>query len=133
MKSKRPPIAVVDDEAAVRVALTRLFAASGYQVTAYSCASEFLQGIHENMPACLVVDFQMPKMTGLDLQLRLGEAGIDIPIIILTAHDEIWVRERCIVAGAMACLVKPIQTKELLAAVNEAVGKSVRSQRQLAR
>ena len=133
MESTRPHLAIIDDEIAIRIALTRLFEVSGYNVSAYVCASEFLADIHENMPACLVVDFQMPKMTGLDLQLRLAQAGIDIPIVILTARDENWVRKRCIAAGALAIFVKPIRAKELLAVIKEVVKTPTAMQGQLVR
>ena len=102
--------------------MTRLFATTMYQATVYSSAAEFLANVNVQMPTCLVVDFQMPEMSGLELQKHLSHAGIQIPIIIITAHDAPELRDLCAKAGASAFLVKPISTAALLAAVDQAVG-----------
>jgi FixJ family two-component response regulator len=115
-------IAVLDDDASIRKAMTRLFATTTYQATVYSSAAEFLAALNTQAPGCLVVDFQMPDMSGLELKRQLNQAGIRIPMIIITAHDAPELRGMCEKAGASAFLVKPISTAELLAAVEQAVG-----------
>jgi FixJ family two-component response regulator len=102
--------------------MTRLFATTTYQATVYSSAAEFLAALNTQAPTCLVVDFQMPDMSGLELKKQLNQAGIRIPMIIITAHDAPELRDMCEKAGASAFLVKPISTAELLAAVEQAVG-----------
>ncbi len=77
-------------------------------------------------PTCLIVDLQMPDMTGLELQLHLTRHGIQIPTIIITAHNEAGARERCESAGASAFLSKPLQDTALLAAIDDA-GRLARS------
>lgn len=120
MVTHAPQIAIVDDDAAVRKALTRLLKAANYRTTAYSSVEEFLAA-RDDAPDCLLVDYQLPKMTGLDLQSHLREAGVSIPVIVITAHNDPKIRESCIVLGASAFLAKPVGRKELLAAIQHAL------------
>jgi FixJ family two-component response regulator len=121
MATHPPRIAIVDDDAAVRKALTRLLKAANYQPDAYASVEEFLAALGDNVPECLLVDYQLPKMTGLDLQAHLQETGASIPVIIVTAHNEPKIRESCIILGASAFLAKPVGKKELLAAIQHAL------------
>jgi FixJ family two-component response regulator len=114
-------IAVLDDDPSIRKAMTRLFAMTMYQAAIYSSAEQFLSALNTQPPNCLVVDFQMPDMSGLELKRRLNRGGVRIPMIIMTAHDTPELREMCEKAGASAFLVKPISTAELLAAVEQAI------------
>jgi FixJ family two-component response regulator len=75
------------------------------------------------IPECLIVDLQMPEMTGLDLQYHLARSGIRIPTIIITAHDEVSSRRRCESAGAFAYLLKPLHGSTLIAAIDAATGR----------
>jgi FixJ family two-component response regulator len=121
MTTHPPLIAIVDDDASVRKALTRLLQVADYLAVAYSSAEEFLTAFATRVPACILVDYQLPKMTGLDLQLHLREYGICTPVIIITPHNEITIRERCINLGASAFLAKPVGKKELLAAIRHSL------------
>ncbi len=121
MANHPPRIAIVDDDAAVRKALTRLLKAANYQADAYASVEEFLAALGNNVPECLLVDYQLPRMTGLDLQAHLQETGTSIPVIIVTAHNEPKIRESCIILGASAFLAKPVGKKELLAAIQHAL------------
>jgi FixJ family two-component response regulator len=114
-------IAVLDDDASVRGALMNLFATTAYKAKAYSSAEEFLAVLNGERPHCLLADFQMPKMTGLQLHIHLRQIGIQIPIIIMTAHDEPKIREICMNAGTSAFLPKPIRKRTLLAAIEQAI------------
>ena len=115
-------IAVIDDDASVRKALSRLLSAFGYHVQTYASAREFLNAFERGRPACLIVDQQMEEMTGLELQHGLNDGGKKIPVIILTAHNEPGMRRRCIDAGAVAFLIKPAPKDELLGAIKAALG-----------
>src|SRR5687768_9497728 len=100
-------VALVDDDASVRKALARFLSASSFEITTFGSAREFLKSVKAATPECLVVDLQMPEITGLDLQRHLVRSGINIPTIVITAHSEPGLRERCQSAGASAFLVKP--------------------------
>jgi FixJ family two-component response regulator len=116
-------LAVVDDDASVRKALRRLLQASSYAVDTFASASEFIASLNRRIPDCLIVDLQMPTTNGLELRMSLTRAGIAIPTIVITAHDEPGSKERCSAAGAAAYLLKPIQKTKLIAAINAATMK----------
>lgn len=114
-------IAVVDDEAAVRKALLRLFRSSGYEARAFASGPEFLSTLPDSRYDCLVLDLHMPKMSGLDVQLDSAFLKAPLPTVIITAHDEPETRQKCIAAGADAYLCKPFDDKELLEVVVNAM------------
>ena len=116
-----PQIAVVDDDCAVREALTRLLETSSYEVQTFAGAIEFIGSLSQRKPDCIVVDLQMPDMTGLELQHHLTRASILIPVIVVTAYDEPGSRERCLAAGAVDYLLKPLRKAVLVAAINTAI------------
>jgi FixJ family two-component response regulator len=113
-------VAIVDDDASVRKALMRVLQASSYTVETFESAIEFLGSLNQHIPDCLIADLQMPNMGGLELRISLTRVGFEIPTIIISAHDEPGSRERCSAAGAAAYLLKPIQKKELIAAIKAA-------------
>lgn len=117
-----PSIAIVDDDPSVLKALARLLKARAFKARTYTSAREFLSALHEGLPECLIVDLQMPDMTGLELQRHLNRSGLRIPTIVITAHNEAGARERCESAGAVAFLSKPLQDTSLLAAIESATG-----------
>jgi len=113
-------IAIVDDDPSVLKALARLLSARAFQIRTYTSAREFLSALPDGLPECLIVDLQMPDMTGLELQRHLTRNRIRIPTIVITAHNEAGARERCESAGAAAFLAKPLQDTSLLAAIDDA-------------
>jgi FixJ family two-component response regulator len=115
--STRECIAILDDDASVRKALARLIAAYSYRVETYSSAREFIESLNRGVPDCLILDLQMQDITGLELQHYLNRRGTPIPTIVLTAQDEAGTHERCIDAGAVAFLVKPVAKEQLLWAI----------------
>ncbi|MCE5241467.1 response regulator [bacterium] len=119
---------VVDDDKAVRLALTRLLSAVGWQVEAFASAEQFLLSSRPRVPACLVLDLRLPGCTGLELQKALGESAANIPIVFLTGHGDIPIAVSAMRAGATHFLLKPFTEDELLGAVEEALALS--SQRQ---
>ena len=124
MRAAGDYVAIVDDDAAVRTALDRLVSTSSYRVQTYASVREFLQSLKAEMPACLIVDLQMEETTGLELQHLLKSTRTRIPTIILTAHDEPGVQDRCVAAGAVAFLVKPVAKNELIGAIEAAMGRN---------
>lgn len=114
-------IAVVDDDHSVRRALHRLLRSFDLDAVTYKSAQEFLDAIVDDMPACLVLDLQMPDMNGLELQQRLSDDGVKIPVIIITAYDEPAMLARCLFAGASSCIRKPLDDSVLLAAIHRAI------------
>jgi FixJ family two-component response regulator len=120
--AQAPWIAIVDDDPSVLKGLARLLKARGFDARTYTSAREFLGVLHEGLPECLIVDLQMPDMTGLELQRHLTRIGLRIPTIVITAHNEAGARERCEIAGAAAFLSKPLQDTLLLAAIESATG-----------
>jgi len=127
MIRQRPLIAVVDDEESVRKSLRRLLVASELDATVYASGQEFLDSLGGHQPDCLVLDLQMPGLTGLEVQRALARARVRFPTIIITAHDEPETRARCLAAGAVAYLCKPLHDELLLDAITTAVGPFVDS------
>lgn len=114
-------IAIVDDDESVRRALGRFLAANSFTIDTFGTAQEFLSSLDIRKPECLILDLHMPDITGLDLQHHLQRSEIRIPTIIITAHNEIGLRERCRAAGAAAYLVKPVNGPTLVSTINAVV------------
>jgi FixJ family two-component response regulator len=120
MAEGSPWIAIVDDDPSVLKALSRLLRARALRARTYRSAQEFLVSLPDGTPQCLIADLQMPGMSGLELLQHLSREDIEIPTIIITAHGDGGVRERCEAAGATAFLVKPLQDTALFAALGAA-------------
>jgi FixJ family two-component response regulator len=119
---------VVDDDSAVRKALSTLLRSVGLGVQLFSSAEEFLDNLPNEWPSCLVVDVRLGGMSGLDLQQTLIEARIEIPIIFITGHGDIPITLRALESGALKFLTKPFRAQELLDAVEFALAQN-RNQR----
>jgi len=117
MAEASPWIAIVDDDPSVLKALSRLLRAHAWRSKTYESAQAFLEALPRGPPDCLIVDWQMPEMNGLELLEHLRHRGIQIPTIIISAHGEARARHRSLAAGALAFLSKPLQDTELLAAI----------------
>ncbi|MGZ7056751.1 MAG: response regulator transcription factor [Candidatus Angelobacter sp.] len=114
-------IAIVDDEALVRMSLERLVKSAGYRCQSFASAEDFLQFGNREATDCLILDLMLPGMTGLDLQRQLADEGFQIPIVFISAHDSPRERARAIQGGAITYLVKPFDGQDLLEAVHSAV------------
>jgi FixJ family two-component response regulator len=112
---------VVDDDASVREALGGLVRSAGLAVTTYATAQEFLAGPRVDGPSCLVLDVRLPGVSGLDLQHRMTEAHLEIPIIFITGHGDVPTSVRAMKAGAVEFLTKPFVDADLLTAIHEAI------------
>jgi len=124
MSKTNPTIAVVDDDASVCRAISRLLRSLGMNANTFTSGHEFLEQI-ETMPSfdpdCVVLDVQMPGMNGLEVQELLVRGDKPLPVIFITAHDEIGVRERALQAGAVAFLRKPFNDELLIKTLDEAI------------
>ena len=114
-------VLVVDDDSAMRDALTNLFLSVGLRVEVFGSAPELLRSSLPNVVSCLVLDIRLPGVTGLDFQAELAEAGIHIPIIFMTGHGDIPMSVQAMKAGAVDFLTKPFRHHEMLHAVNRAL------------
>jgi FixJ family two-component response regulator len=119
--TERPRVAVVDDDDAVREALSDVLREFGFAVEAFASAEAFLAFEDMERTSCLVLDIAMPGMTGLELQRELKRRGQRIPIVFITAHFEPTLRPRVLAAGAAECLFKPFTEAALLEAVRGAM------------
>jgi len=126
---EKPLVYVVDDDPSVRKALERLLRSAGYDARTFASALGFMDSDPPDAPGCLVLDIRMPKLTGLDLQDRLAEKGISLPIVFITGHGTVPASVRALKAGAVDFLEKPFDDGDLLAAVSRGVEKD-RGQRQ---
>jgi FixJ family two-component response regulator len=120
---------VVDDDPSVRKSLARLLRSAGYPVACFATAAEFLEyrSAHGS-PGCLVLDFQMPGLSGLELQQELLGSPDTIPIVFITGHGDIPTSVTAMKAGAVDFLSKPFQDEDLLAAISEAIAGGRRQQ-----
>lgn len=114
-------IAIVDDDEPVRCAVSRLLATYSLIVRTYASAGEFLESLKTAAPACLILDMEMPDMTGLELLRHLTVASFIFPIIIVTASDELGLEQKCMRAGARAFMRKPLPGEHLIQTVLAAV------------
>lgn len=119
-----PCVAVVDDDASVRRALTRLLQSAEFYVVTYASAAEFLDKAPSSDPACLILDIHLGGMTGLELLSRLRESGNNLPVVLITAHDDAQTREAAAQAGCTAYFRKPLDAKALLEEVVTATGRA---------
>lgn len=120
---EKPVVFIVDDDESICKALKRLMKSVGIKVRTLSSAEDFLNQGCQNVPGCLILDVRMPGMSGLELQEKLVESGSTIPIILISAHEDISICKQGLRAGAIAFLKKPFEDRVLLEKVNLALGR----------
>jgi len=119
-----PTVFLVDDDVSVLRSVERLLRSGGYNVNAYRSARGFLADFQRpEQPCCLVLDIAMPKLSGIELQDRLAEKQLDLPIIFITGHGDVPTTVRAMKSGAVDFLTKPFEEGELLQAVRQALYK----------
>ncbi len=123
MTEKKAVVYVVDDDPSVRKALERLLRSADYDAKTFASAPEFLDFTCPDTPGCLILDIKMPELSGLELQDRLSEKGISLPIIFITGHGTVPASVRAFKAGAIDFLQKPFKDIELLDAVSHGIEK----------
>jgi FixJ family two-component response regulator len=123
-------IAIVDDDPSAREGLSSLIRSAGLQVETFASAQEFLARPGAGAPSCLVLDLQLPGLSGLDLQKRMAEVGMEVPIVFLTGHGNIPASVQAMKAGAVEFLTKPFDEQDLLQAIQEAIERDRRTRQQ---
>lgn len=125
-----PTVFIVDDDEDMRLSMQRLLKTVGLRAELFANAQDFLQRNIPDAPSCLVLDVRLPGVGGLEVQHKLIEAGINIPIILITAHGDIPMTVKAMKSGAVEFLTKPFRHQELLDAIQQALQRDQLSRRQ---
>ena len=112
---------IIDDDARMRAATERLLKSVGLHAEAFGTPQEFLQRTPPDNPSCLVLDVRLPGMSGLDVQRKLIDSGIHIPIIFISGHGDIPMTVKAMKSGAVEFLTKPFRDQDLLDAIHQAL------------
>ena len=119
-----PTIFLIDDHASVRDALSEMLGVLGYQVKAYESADLFLATIDDRQPGCIVADVRMPGTDGISLVRELARRAIAIPVVLISGHADVPMAVAAIKSGAQDFIEKPVDDKQLVAAINRALARS---------
>ena len=130
MSDRGAPIYLVDDDVSVRESVGSLIRSAGFRAKTFASAQECLAGLQAEVPSCLVLDVQLPGLSGLDLQQQLAKADVQIPIIFLTGHGDIPMTVRAMKAGALEFLTKPCDGEDLLNAIRQGIAHHQRARQQ---
>ena len=131
--SPLPLVRVVDDDASFLKGVARMLRASGFAVETFASAAEFLARPEPDVPGCVLVDLQMPGLSGLDLQEALAKAGRPMPVVFLSGHGDVPTTVRAMRRGAEDFLTKRAPKEELLDAVKRALARDARERAERAR
>lgn len=123
MTDKPPVIIIVDDDSSFRSFLVRLVGTVGLKTIQFASAEEFLAAPEPEGPACLVLDVQMPGLSGLDLQRKLSQRQHSLPIVFMTGHGDIPMTVEAMKAGAVGFLPKPFRNQDLIDAIKEGLNR----------
>ena len=123
-------IAIVDDDPSVREGLSRLMGSVGLRTETFASAQELLDRLQSEAPTCLVLDLELPGLSGLDLQKRMSEGELGIPIVFLTGHGDIPASVQAMKAGAIEFLTKPVDEQQILRAIREAIERARQTREQ---
>lgn len=127
-----PTVFIVDDDDAVRDSLSWLMKSVGLSVEALASAQAFLETYHPERPGCLLLDIRMPGLSGLDLQEKLQEKGVLLPVIFISGHADVPMAVRALKAGAFDFIEKPFNDQLLLECVQRAIEHDLAQRRQFA-
>jgi len=125
-------VAIVDDDLSFREGVSSLIRAAGWKVEVYASAEEFLSRPRVDSPSCLLLDLQLPDLNGLDLQKRIAEGDLAVPIVFISGHGDIPATVRAMKAGAVEFLTKPFDKKQLFCAIAEAMARDRHNREELA-
>jgi FixJ family two-component response regulator len=132
MKETDAIVFVVDDDEPMRESLRNLIRSVGLRVELYSSAQEFLGSNRPDVPSCLVLDVRLPGLSGLELQRRITEAGMEIPIVFITGYGDIPMTVNAMKAGAVEFLAKPFRDQDLVEAIQQALERDRKAHEQRA-
>lgn len=116
-----PVVLIVDDDARMRAAMQRLLKTVGLRSEAFATPEDFLRHKRTPGPSCLLLDVRLPEMSGLEVQSRLTEMGVSIPIIFITSHADVPMAVQAMKSGAVEFLTKPFRDQDLLDAIQQAL------------
>jgi FixJ family two-component response regulator len=133
MKEADGMVFVVDDDISIRESVENLVRSVGLRAEVFASAEEFLRSKRPDVPGCLVLDVQLPGLSGLDLQNRMAEIALEIPIIFITGHGDIPTSVRAMKAGAVAFLIKPFGDHDLIDAIQQGIERDRLTRRRLAK
>jgi len=119
--TESPLVAIVDDDELFRRSIERLVRSAGFRVETFGSAEDFLERGDLDRTACAILDMKLPGMNGLDLQQRLITRPTPIPIVFVSAHDEVMMQANALRAGAVAFLKKPFDNSTLLDALSRSI------------
>ena len=119
-----PIVLIVDDDTRMRAAMQRLLKTVGLRSESFATPEDFLRHKLPNAPSCLVLDLRLPGMSGLEVQKRLIELGVQIPIIFITGHADVPVTVKAMKSGAVEFLTKPFRDQDLIDAIQQALRRS---------
>ncbi len=129
MKDADSIVFVVDDDSSIREAIAILVKLAGLSVETFGTAQEFLRSKRPDLPGCVVLDVELPGLSGLDLQRELTAHGIKLPIIFITGYGDIPMSVRAMKAGALEFLTKPFRDRDLLDAIQQALERDCAARR----
>ena len=121
MNQKDTTIFIIDDDASIRRAVKRLIKVAGFKAKTFGSAREFIDSGHYQSAGVLVLDVRMPGMSGLELQKYLTDSGSAMPVIFITAHEDIQARRKALEAGAIDFIKKPFEDQTLLDGIQMAL------------
>ena len=124
-----PVVLIVDDDNRMRAATERLLKTVGLHSESFATPEDFLRHKRPEGPSCLVLDLRLPGMSGLEVQKKLNEMGVQIPIIFLTGHADIPVTVKAMKSGAMEFLTKPFRDQDLIDAIQQALKRDSEARR----
>jgi two-component system response regulator FixJ len=121
MAVKGITIFIVDDDDEIRQALTALLEAEGYSVASFASGTEFLQALQTDLDGCIILDINLPQISGLDLQQILADREVHLPIIFLTGYGDVPKATAGLKGGAVDFLEKPVDADVLFTAIRKAL------------
>jgi FixJ family two-component response regulator len=125
-----PTVNIVDDDELVRASIQGMLKSVGLRSKAFATPQEFLHSQRSEDANCLILDVQLPGLSGLDFQQALADAGVQIPIIFITGHGDIPMSVKAMKSGAVEFLTKPFRDEDLLAAIQQALDRDRARRRQ---
>ncbi len=124
MNDASAAVFVVDDDVSVREAVQGLIRSANLRVETFASGRELLDRCRDEVPGCLVLDVNLPGLSGLDLQQELASADVRAPVIFITGRSDIWTSVRAMKSGALDFLTKPLDSDALLSAIRQGIGRS---------
>jgi FixJ family two-component response regulator len=128
--SDQPTVLIIDDDSRMREAMQRLLKTVGLHSESFATPQDFLEHKLPDGPCCLVLDVRLPGMSGLDVQTKLNEAGVQVPIIFITGHGDIPMTVKAMKSGAVEFLTKPFRDQDLIDAIQQALKRNVETRQE---